>query len=277
MIAAGEGEWKLLTDLIESSFGLLFSGVRRDILESRLQPRLAELHLDGILAYYHYLRFHPRGDAELGELARRITNNETYFFREPHHFDVIVQHVVPALSPELRHRPLRVLSAGCSSGEEPYSLVIALQNAGLELRGYRWEIQACDLNPARLAQARAGVYEASALRTCDAETRRRYFAETDGRFVLKERHRVGVHFLEANLATTAPPPLWGPVDVVLCRNLLIYFGERAFYGLVGRFARVLRPGGYLLLGHSESLIDKVREFAPVTLNDVVVYQRVGEV
>lgn len=276
MIATGEVEWKLLTDWIESNFGLRFSGARRDILESRVQPRLKELHLDGILAYYHYLRFHPRGPAESVELARRITNNETYFFREPHHFEIITRHVMSALSPELKRRPLRVLSAGCSSGEEPYSLVITMQNAGLDLRGYSWDIDACDLNATRLAQAREGWYDAASLRACDAEARRRYFVEGDGRFVLKERHRVGVRFREANLATVAPSAEWGPYDVILCRNLLIYFGEDAFHGLVRRFARVVRTGGYLLLGHSESLIDKVQEFEPVSVGGLVVYRRVAE-
>ena len=274
MSTSGEIEWKLLSDLIETRFGMTFVGVRREILESRLRPRLKELHLETFLEYYHYLRSHPGREAELAELARRITNNETYFYREPHHFDILVQHILPQLSAELKHRPIRILSAGCSSGEEPYSMVIALQNAGLELRGYRWEIDACDLNPVRLAQAREAVYEATSLRVCNEDVRQRYFLQANGRFLLKERHRTGVRFLEANLATTDPRPEWGPYDAILCRNLLIYFSEPAFYALVARFARVLRLGGYLMLGHSESLIDKVREFEPVCLSGAVVYRRV---
>lgn len=274
MSDGGEGGWKLLTDLIAERFGLAFPGVRRDILHSRLQGRFAALHLDGALEYYHYLRFHPGRDAELSELTRRITNNESYFFREPQPYDIITAHLVPALATELGRRPLRILSAGCSSGEEPYSLVIALQNAGLELRGYSWEIDACDLNSARLGQAREGVYEPFSLRACDPEARRRYFEETaDGRFVLRTRYRRGVRFLDGNLAVEDPRAVWGTYDAVLCRNLLIYFSEAAFHGLIGRFALALRPEGYLFLGHSESLVDKGTEFRPVSRNGTIVYQR----
>ena len=149
-------EWKLLTDVIQERFGLTFGGVRCEILESRLRPRLHALHLRELRDYYHYLRFHPDRDAEFERLAPLITNNETYFFREAHHFDILVRHVIPERRDALRTRPLRLLSAGCSSGEEAYSMVIALQNAGLELSGIRWEVDACDLNPDRIAQAREG-------------------------------------------------------------------------------------------------------------------------
>lgn len=275
MTLLGDAEWKLISDVIESRFGLVFDGVRREILEARLAPRLQQLHLQTFLEYYHYLSTHPAREAEFAELSRRITNNETYFFREQHHFDVVVKHVVPTLAPELRSRPLRVLSAGCSSGEEPYSLVIALQDAGLELSGYRWEIDACDLNPNRIAQAREAWYETNSLRAGDPEMRSRYFTEQNGRYQLKERYRKGVRFFEANVVSALPGNGWGRYDTILCRNLLIYFSGKAFYDLIGAFARALSPGGYLLLGHSESLIDKVPEFVPVYLEGAMVYRRIG--
>ncbi len=126
MIAATEADWKLLTDLLEERFGLSFSGARQDILEGRLRPRLATLHLDGVRAYYHYLRAHPGSAQEFEELTTRITNNETYFFREAAHFNAIIEHVVPQLGSPLRVEPWRILCAACSSGEEPYSLAIRL-------------------------------------------------------------------------------------------------------------------------------------------------------
>ena len=272
MNAADEAECKLLSDLVQEHFGLSFSGVRRDILASRVRPRVAALRLGSLLDYYHYLRSHPQRDGELDQLARHLTNNESYFFREPHHFDIVVRHVIPPLMPELRQRPLRVLSAGCSSGEEPYTLSIALHDAGLELRGISWEIDACDLNRDRLARAREASYDGGALRACSDEALRRCFEERDGRRVLRDRFRKGVRFFEANLATAASVGR-PPYDVVLCRNLLIYFDDAGFDRTVRVLARALAPDGYLMLGHSESLIDRSDEFTPVWLEGAMVYRK----
>lgn len=273
MTGLDEVEWKLISDLIESRFGLTFVGVRRDILEARLRPRLKDLHLHSFTEYYHYLRFHPEREAEFNRLACRITNNETYFFRETHHFDILVKHILPPLMPELRTRPLRILSAGCSSGEEPYTTVIALQNAGLEMAGVEWEIDACDLNPDRIARAREATYEHFSLRVCDEPTRQRYFREVGGRFVLKERHRKGVTFFESNLITPNGRLGWAVYDLILCRNLLIYVSDDAFDSMVNLFARSLMLGGYLFLGHSESLIDRGTSFVPLCLDGVIVYRK----
>jgi len=266
-------EWKLVTDLIEERFGLTFDGVRGEILQARLQPRLRAHRLDSLRSYYHFLRYHPDGEAELAQLGGRLTNNETYFFREPHHFELLTGRLVPERRSELERRPLRILSAGCSSGEEAYSIVISLQNAGFELSGPAWEVDGCDLNPDRIAQAREGLYEGGSLRVCDEDVRRRYFREADGRWRLRDRHRKGTRFFEANLRTPGGTLGWAVYDVIFCRNMLIYFGERAFAGLIELFGRSLRPGGYLLLGHSESLLDRVTEFEPVTAAGGVVYRK----
>ena len=272
MNAADEAECKLLSDLVQEHFGLSFSGVRRDILASRVRPRIAALRLGNLLDYYHYLRSHPRRESELDELVRHLTNNETYFFREPHHFDIVVRHVVPALMPQLRSRPLRVLSAGCSSGEEPYTMAIALHDAGLELRGVGWEIDACDLNRDRLARAREATYDGGSLRACGEDALRRCFEERDGRRVLRERYRRNVRFFEANLATATSVGR-PPYDIVFCRNLLIYFDDAGFDRAVRVLARVLAPAGYLFLGHSESLIDRSDDFVPVWLEGAMVYRK----
>jgi chemotaxis protein methyltransferase CheR len=276
MIEATEADWKLLTDLLAERFGLNFAGVRQEILGARLRPRLEELRLDGVRAYYHYLCYHPCRDEELAELTRRITNNETYFFRETAQFDAIVQQVVPELGPASRDRPLRILSAGCSSGEEPYSLSVRLVDTGLELLGTRWEIDACDLNPLRLEHARQAMYEGFAFRACDEATRQRCFQEEQGRYRLRDRYRRNVRFFHANLASPYAAMGWGPYDVILCRNLLIYFSPEAFDRLITRFSQLLRPGGYLFLGHSESLFDRRTEFESVSFPGTVGYRRAVE-
>ena len=172
----------------------------------------------------------------------------------------------------LRERPLRALSVGCSSGEEPYTLAIALHDSGLELRGLTWEIDACDLNRDRLARAREASYDGGALRACSDEALRRCFDERNGRRVLKERFRRNVQFFEVNLASAAVVGR-PPYDVVLCRNLLIYFDEAGFDRAVQVLTRAVAPGGYLLLGHSESLIDRTDDFTPVWLEGAMVYRK----
>jgi len=266
-------DWKLLTDLIQTRFGLSFDGVRCEILEARLRPRLRELHLESLRAYYLYLRFHPEREVELSRLASLVTNNETYFFRETHQFEILIHHVLPPLKPSLKERPLKILCAGCSSGEEAYSMVIAFQNAGLEIAGITWEIDAHDLDPERIARGREAVYEQNSLRACDAEDRRRYFTPSGERYQLKERHRKGVRFFQTNLVAPNGTLGWAVFDVILCRNMLIYFGELAFDNVIDLFARSLRPGGYLLLGHSESLLDRKTPFVPVLLDGGVVYRK----
>ena len=275
MREATETDWKLLTDLLAERFGLNFAGARQEILGARLRPRLEALHLEGLREYYHFLCFHPAREDEFAELSRRITNNETYFFRESAQFDAIVQHLLTEYAGLMKERPIRILSAACSSGEEPYSLSIRLLDSGSELLGARWEIDACDLNQARLESARQGVYEGFAFRNTDEETRRRCFQEVEpGRFLLRERYRRGVRFFHANLAAPVSGMGWGTYDVILCRNLLIYFAQDGFDRLITRFAQLLRPGGYLFLGHSESLFDRA-EFQPVYFSHTMAYRRIG--
>jgi len=266
-------DWKLLSDLIENRFGLLFDGGRRDILDSRLRSRMRELGLASLREYHQYLRSHPEREAELSKLACIITNNETYFFRETHQFDILVRHVLPPLQPSLGDRALKILCAGCSSGEEAYSLVITLLNAGLETAGITWEIDGHDVDVEQIARARTALYDQSSLRTCDAETRRRYFTETAEGFQLKERYRQGVRFFETNLVTPKRVLGHSAYDVILCRNMLIYFAQPAFVSVIDRFAQLLRPGGYLMLGHSESLLDRKTVFVPVLLDGSVVYRK----
>jgi chemotaxis protein methyltransferase CheR len=263
---------KLLGDLIQERFGLAFDGVRQEILASRLQPRMRELRIETPRAYYEYLRFHPQRDAEFDRLPALVTNNETYFFRETRQFEILIDHVLPEHRAAAPSRPLRLLSAGCSSGEEPYSLAIALHDAGLPLPGKSWEIDACDLNPERIGRAREAIYDETSLRACDPETRRRYFTAQNGRFRLKDRYRVGLRFFQSNLL--APGfTLERPYDVILCRKVLIYFCDSAFESLIGLFARALAPGGYLFLGHSESLFDRGTEFVPVVMGGSVIYRK----
>jgi chemotaxis protein methyltransferase CheR len=146
---------------------------------------------------------------------------------------------------------------------------MTLHDAGLPLTGISWEIDACDLNPDRIAKARDATYEETSLRACDPDMRRRYFVEDGRRFQVKPRYRGGLRFFQANLLAPNGQLGWGVYDAILCRNLLIYFGETAFDSVIKLFARCLLPGGYLFLGHSESLIDRSTAFEPVVMGSVI--------
>lgn len=274
-----ELEWKLVLDLLEERFGLTFDGVRREFLSSRLLPRVDALGLRALSEYYRYLIVHPEREQELTQLRRVVTNNESYFFRERAQLDALAGEV---FSRHIRAhgRPLRVLSAGCSSGEEAYSIAILLAQAAAA-RGAMDDafiIDACDLNPARIESARLASYEEPSLRSCDVRARQRYFAQTPrGRWELRPRYRTGVRFLEANLAARTAewhPDLGGPYDAVFCRNVLIYFSERGLERAVSRLLERLAPGGYLFLGHAESLVHRRSDVVPVRLHDVIAYARV---
>jgi chemotaxis protein methyltransferase CheR len=277
MSTATEADWKLLTDLVAEHFGLLFHGSRQEILQSRLRGRLEALRLNDIREYYHYLKLHPGREEELEQLAQRLTNNETYFFRDMPQLDAIVNHIVPRIAAERPGRPLKLLCAACSSGEEAYSLAVKLTDAGLELSGIQRSIDACDLNPLRLDQARRASYEGLSLRACDPAMLLHCFVEDEGRYALKDRYRKNVRFFSANLAAAHAGLGWGMYDVIICRNLLIYFSTAAFDRLIARFASLLPTGGWLVLGHSESLFDRSHAFEPVAFPHTVCYRRLGGV
>jgi chemotaxis protein methyltransferase CheR len=276
MTAGTEADWKLLSDLLAERFGLSFTGARQPILAARLQARFEALHLEDARAYYHFLRFHPEQATEYEALSRQLTNNETYFFREPAQLDAIADTVVPQLAAARPGLPIRILSAGCSSGEEPYSLAVKLTDKGYELQGVHWEIEGCDLNPARLAAAREASYEGLALRACNETVVQHCFHPVGPRHQLKERYRKHVRFFPANLAAPFALAGKGPYDVILCRNLLIYFEPAAFDRVISRFAALLPPGGFLFLGHSESLFERSQAFEAVHFPGTVGYRRVEE-
>ncbi len=269
-----DAEWKLLSDFIEAQFGLRFQTSRKEILTNRLKTRIDHLRLHSFSQYYRYLLLHPDRATEYVELSKTITNNETYFFRENQQIEILTSKILDELKPLIASHPLRILSAACSSGEEAYSLAIALHNAKLEETGYSFEIDACDINPRCIAKAKNAVYGKNSLRICDEQTIQRYFNKISEKdYALKKKYRRNVRFFEANLAAEKENLEFKSYDVIFCRNVLIYFSERAFHRALSLFARCLKPGRYLFLGHAESLIDKRKDFEPVCLEKTIIYRR----
>ena len=204
-----------------------------------------------------------------------VTNNETYFFRETHQFDLLVNHVIPERRAALRARPLRILSAGCSSGEEPYSL--SHRAAQRRAAAGRRDVGDRRLRPQSRAH-RAGAGRASIRESSLRGVRRRTrggATSTRSRsgFRLREKYRKGVRCFHANLLAPNGSLGWAIYDAILCRNLLIYFSDDAFASLIALFGRCLVPGGYLFLGHSESLLDRKTAFVPAMVGGAVVYRK----
>ncbi len=211
---------------------------------------------------------------ELGALAQELTVNETYFFRHREQFQALLEAALPTLSPS-PGRPLRLLSAGCASGEEPYTLSILLAERP-ELRGCEVTIDAFDIDAAALEHAGPARYSPWSLRETPADVQARCF-RPDGRvFVLRDEFRAGVRFRVHNLAEPDLPWPAGSFDVILCRNVLMYFAPEVAAAAVARLSRCLVPGGYLFLGYAENLRGLSQEFHLCHSHGTFYYRRHSE-
>jgi chemotaxis protein methyltransferase CheR len=272
-----EEEFRLLRDLVHAHCGILFRDESRYLLERRLAPRLAALGLATFAEYHRHLRWDAARAAELDEAVDLLTTNETYFYREPLQLGAFVREILPALEGALaRERRLRILSAGCATGEEAYTLA-ALVKESRRFEGWDVEILGADISRRCVAQARAGAYGEHAFRTPEAAAMRRWFHLRDGRWVVDDALRRMVRFSRENLLDPRALAGVSRVDAVFCRNVMIYFDLPARRRVLRRLHEKLREGGWLLLGHSESLLNVSADFELVHLRDDLVYRRPGGV
>jgi Methylase of chemotaxis methyl-accepting proteins len=256
-ILLGEAEFRFLRDFVYEHCGIALGEHKRQLVQGRLARRLRALHLPDYAAYCALLRADPRG--ELGELASAISTNVTAFFRESHHYELLERELLPQWLAHKRRDGdrLRIWSAGCSSGEEPYALAMVLAEA-LEKHGATGvdaKILATDLSPQALETARNGVYPLDKLDGIGEERRRRWLLRGAGEY----EGYACVHPRLRELVTVQPLnllhdwPMRGPFDAIFCRNVVIYFDQPTKQRLFSRYAALLPAGGHLFLGHSESL------------------------
>ncbi len=266
-------EVRLLRELVHDHCGLSTGVNDGFFLERRLGPRLRELNLARFLDYYHLLRFDPCGDEELDLFVERITTHETYFFREQFQLDGFCNQVLPALVDRLSaRRSLVFWSAGCSTGEEAYTIAMLVREQE-NLDDWNVRVLGTDLSRKVLAQAKRGVYGASSFRTTRAALKLRYFeADPDGYRVCDTIRRLCT-FRQLNLVRESQCATVGAVDAIFCRNVLMYLSGAARNQIVEAFYDRLAPGGYLLLGHSESLLSTATRFEHVHLEKDLVYRR----
>ena len=250
-------EFALLSRFIEREAGIYLSPVKKPLLVSRIGQRVRAL---GVRSYAAYYKRVAADDDERVHLINAICTHETRFFREPHHFELITRLLVPRWRAEARagrrERRLRVWSAGCSTGEEPYSLAMCLLDALPDDEGWTVDITATDLSTRALARAEAAIYPGRRLDEIPRGVERRYLlrgtGEREGEIKVAPNARAPVHFRPLNLIGDSYG-MPSTLDIVMCRNVLIYFRPEARDRVVGQLASHLRRGGYLFLGHAESL------------------------
>lgn len=274
-ILMSDEEFRLIRDLVYTHSGLFFDNDSKYLLEKRLGRRLSLHQLPAYRDYYHFLRYNRGKEQELSDIMDILTTNETYFFREAFQLKAFTDEIMPELIAEKEkrgERSLRIWSAGCSSGEEPYTIAMLLQEMGC-CKGWRVEIIGTDISHRVLQQARKAVYGKSAFRATDETYIKRFFQEQDGSFKIADKVKELVTISHLNLFDQNRLALLGRMDIIFCRNVIIYFDQIAKKKVVEIFHRMLREGGHLLLGHSESLMNISTAFTLRHLKNDMVYQK----
>jgi len=291
MPALTEAELKLLQALVYQECGMHFDERRTHFLEDRLQRRLRECQLDSFYSYYRLL-ISQQGRQELSLLLENLTVNETSFFRNKAQLDLFQRDVLEDILHRKQARrdySLRIWSAGCSTGQEPYTLAMLVADAlayyylrnplpfeaplpkPLIPNPWKVEILASDISYSVLRAAQDGSYSDHQMSTVDYSYRLRYFDRMGDRYVVKKAVKELVHFDFHNLKTEYLPQR---NDVIFCRNVMMYFDEPEQKRLVEKFYRCLNPTGFLFVGHAESLLGLTDRFQMVHRNSGTAYQRV---
>jgi chemotaxis protein methyltransferase CheR len=252
-----KAHFEKISQLVHRSVGINLHPGKQELVRARLTKRLRALGLKSFDAYMEYLKS-DNSEEELVAMIEAMTTNKTSFFREPQHFDYLCRKIVPGL----RGRKVRIWSAGCSSGEEPYSTAILLNEAIQDLALWDLQILATDLSSLALSLARKGIYDTNHLREVSPLLVTKYFTCIDTnptrRYQVIAPLRRQVRFARLNLI--GEWPMKGPFDVIFCRNVMIYFDKPTQEQLINRFWKLLKPGGHLFVGHSESLAGSPHPF-----------------
>jgi chemotaxis protein methyltransferase CheR len=255
-----DSEFDRLRTLVHELTGIALSESKRELLYSRLARRLRKLQLASFSEYCAMVEL-GHGE-ELQELTNAITTNLTSFFREKYHFEQLAAEALPqVIKGRATTRRVRLWSAGCSTGEEPYSISIVVREALARLADWDIRLLATDIDSKVLATAAAGEYAGERLNGMDAERIARWFRSCDGetgRYAASEDLKSLVTFKQLNLLDAWP--MKGPFDVIFCRNVVIYFDKDTQRRLFDRMASLQEPGGWLFIGHSENLFNVTRHY-----------------
>jgi chemotaxis protein methyltransferase CheR len=256
--AFSDSDFRKLAEYAYQHTGIALSESKRDLVYNRLSRRLRALGLQTFKDYYEFLEG-PEGGSEKERFINSVSTNHTRFFREAHHFTHFATSVAAQFSRENANKPgsrMRVWSAGCSTGEEPYTIAMVLKAEMAAIARHDVRILATDIDTEVLSKGARGEYAAAALQEIPAEyhavLERKADRKSADKVLMPEALRSLITFRQLNLME--PWPVKGPFDAIFCRNVMIYFDAQTKKSLVERFTRLIRPGGWLYIGHSESLI-----------------------
>jgi chemotaxis protein methyltransferase CheR len=255
-----DAEFKRLREIVHARTGIALSEAKRELVYGRLARRLRKLKLASFAEYCQLVEGVDSG--ELQELTNAITTNLTSFFRENYHFEQLAAEALPQVaSKRSATRRIRLWSAGCSTGEEPYSLAIVLREAMARLPNWDIKLLATDIDSKVVATASEGVYAEDRFKGIPTERVRNWFPPAAGRptfCAATDQLKALITFKQLNLLD--PWPMKGPFDIIFCRNVVIYFDKETQRGLFDRMADLQEPGGWLFIGHSENLLNVTRRY-----------------
>ncbi|MBI5199733.1 MAG: protein-glutamate O-methyltransferase CheR [Nitrospirae bacterium] len=266
--------FRLIRDFIRNYCGVYFDDGSKFLLEKRLSRRVENYLLNNFEDYYHFLMYDKRRDEELASVIDVLTVNETYFFREFSQLKALSDEIIPEIGERRKDKKrLRIWSAGCSTGEEPYTIAILILEKNL-MPEWEIEILGSDINQRVIHAARRGIYRKNAFRSIDDYYIRKYFTdEGEGNYRIVDPVRSLVNFSLLNLVDPFKVRFVGKMDVIFCRNVIIYFDRDAKKKVINNFYDRLTEEGYLLLGHSESLMNISTDFMLKHLKNDLVYQK----
>ena len=274
-ITMTEETFKQLRDFIYEKTGIYVPDNKKYFLENRLSRILKEKNFRGFDDYLYFLKYSANRH-DFSKLFDSVTTNETFFFREPQQFEVLANNLLPQIIKEntqMGRKDIKFWSAASSTGEEAYTLAMILLEKP-ELAFIRKEIYASDISETVLMSAKKAMYGSYSVRNVPPQYMAKYFKDSGGIYILSDVVKSMVKFMSINLIEEKEVKQLKGIDVVFCRNVLIYFDDKAKKKAVSLIYDVLRPKGYLFVGTSESLHNITRAFRPMVINKVVVYQKV---
>lgn len=267
-IQINDQEFVELKDIIYRNSGIMFTENKKYLLESRLSKRLADLNFTAFKDYIFYLKYDINKQKELTTLINLVTINETYFLRERGQIDYLVNTIMPDFL-KAGKRSVKIWSAPCSTGEEPYSIAIQLKNGGF-FDKMMIDIIATDINSEVVELAKRGEYRQSSFRGVPADFMKN-FDQHGQNYVIKDDIKRRVRFNTGNITASNITALIGKVDVIFCRNVLIYFDLEGKQKAIKNFYNMLNDPGYLCLGHSETLTKISTDFTMKNAGTCILY------
>lgn len=270
-----DDDFHRLRDFIRDYSGIYFSDEQKYIFVSRLSNRLAIRKLNSFKDYYFFLRYDKAREEELSIVVDLLTTNETYFFREMLQLKALFEEIIPMIREEKSSfiKPtIRIWSAGSSTGEEPYTIAILVKEYGVE-KDFNVEIYATDISQRVLAVSRKGIYGNASFRVTEQYYKNKYFEPYGDKLKIKDEIKNMVRISHINLMDSSLINLLAPMDIIVCRNVLIYFDLESKKKLIEKFYNKLNNKGWLLLGHAESLINITALFRLVQLKNDLVYRK----